>query len=84
MSFTMWVARELFPRKNKKPFGDYHFFLREDRIHKLCFNDGTVDFYGAEFTICEKEGWRILKKEGLMLDPGDGPVKIEVAIRRVE
>ena len=85
MSFEMWVTRERWfgPDDRLKSF--FKFYLRKKDVKRLVIEGTGITFFlGADFSVCEGEGERILKKEGLALDYGEGPVKVEVAIRRAE
>ena len=84
MGATIWVARDRWKDEKGKWNGDYYFYLRKEKLTKDCFADGGVEFDGEDLYVCDDVGRIILRKAGIRLKPGEGPVKVEVSTRRVK
>ncbi len=89
MSIKLWIARDRDPRvtygKEIAPCEDpFCVYMSPADVDKHQTSDGTVIFYGADFTLSGQEIEEILEKAGLSLSPGEGPVEVEVTIRRTE
>ena len=81
MSLKLWVGRDKY---NKESLDNaFCFYISDEHIDKVRYDDGTVMFHGASFELSDPGAEVLLKKAGLELEPAEGPVRIEVTIRRV-
>jgi len=90
MSAKLWIARERYipcydtSEEEIRQLSDYLIWRNENEIVKSSYCNGHVRFEGSDYTLGSRVWEPILKEASLSLEPGDGPVPIEVTIRRLD
>ena len=90
MGSKLWLARERFipsyrtSEEEIRQFSNYVIYMNEKKVAKRKYHSGDVMFAGHDYGLGSRFWGPIFKEAGISLEPGEGPVPIEITIRRLD